>query len=139
MRPSPASLTRYALALAIFTVAAFHIPFFRHLVGSLEGGFNGVVLFVSAVLLLLALDFLLYYLLAFLLRGVGKGLICFTLFGDAVMLYFVNHYEVLVTDDMMGNVLRTQWTEASGFFSLSFVLYVLALCVLPSLLLSEKQ
>ena len=133
MRPSPASLTRYALALAIFTVAAFHIPFFRHLVGSLEGGFNGVVLFVSAVLLLLALDFLLYYLLAFLLRGVGKGLICFTLFGDAVMLYFVNHYEVLVTDDMMGNVLRTQWTEASGFFSLSFVLYVLALCVIPSL------
>ena len=130
MRPSPASLTRYALALAIFTVAAFHIPFFRHLVGSLEGGFNGVVLFVSTVLLLLALDFLLYYLLAFLLRGVGKGLICFTLFGDAVMLYFVNHYEVLVTDDMMGNVLRTQWTEASGFFSLSFVLYVLALCVI---------
>ncbi len=139
MRGSQTSLTRYALVLAVFTVAAFHFPFFRHLVGSLEGGFNGVVLFVSAALLLLSLDFLLYYLLVFLFRGVGKGLICFTLFGDAVMLYFVNNYEVLVTDDMMGNVLRTQWTEASGFFSFAFVLYILVLCVLPSIYVFARK
>ena len=58
-----AKLSLYCLALSALTVAAFHIPFFKHLLGCLEGGFNAVVLTVSAAVLLLALDFLLFYLL----------------------------------------------------------------------------
>ena len=126
-----ASLTTYCLVLSLFTLVAFHGPFFRHLLQSVEGGFNGVILAVSAAVLLFALDFLLYYLLVYLLRFAGKCLVAFTLFGDAVMLYFVRDYEVLVTDEMMGNVFNTQPNEAAGFFSLTFVLYVLAFCVLP--------
>ena len=121
----------YCLVLSIFTVAAYHLPFFRHLVGCIDSGFNGVVLFASAALILLVLDFFLYYVLVFLGRFVGKCIVAFTLFGDAVMLYFVNDYQVLVTDEMMGNVLNTQYSEASGFFSLAFVLYIVGLCVIP--------
>lgn len=121
----------YCLVLSIFTVAAYHLPFFRHLVGCIDSGFNGVVLFASAALILLVLDFFLYYILVFLGRFVGKCIVAFTLFGDAVMLYFVNDYQVLVTDEMMGNVLNTQYSEASGFFSLAFVLYIFGLSVLP--------
>ena len=126
-----ASLTVYCLVLSLFTLVAFHGPFFRRLAESVDGGFNGVVLAVSAAVLLFALDFLLYYLLVYLLRLVGKCIVAFTLFGDAVMLYFVNDYEVLVTDEMMGNVIHTQSNEAAGFFSFSFVVYVLVFCVLP--------
>ena len=121
----------YCLVLSIFTIAAYHLPFFRHLVGCIDSGFNGVVLFASAALILLVLDFFLYYVLVFLGRFVGKCIVAFTLFGDAVMLYFVNDYQVLVTDEMMGNVLNTQYSEASGFFSLAFVLYIVGLCVIP--------
>ena len=126
-----ASLAAYSLVLAVFTLVAFHGPFFRRVLQNLEGGWNGAVIFGTALLLLFVLDFLLYYALAWLGRGVGKFLIAFTLFGDAVMLYFVKTYDVLVTDEMMGNVFRTQYSEASGFFSFSFVLYVLLLCVVP--------
>ena len=124
-------LALWSLVLAVFTLVAFHGPFFRRVLQNVEGGWNGTVIFLTALLLLLVLDFLLYYLLAWLGRGVGKALIAFTLFGDAVMLYFVNTYDVLVTDEMMGNVFRTQYSEASGFFSFSFVLYVLLLYVVP--------
>ena len=124
-------LAVWSLVLAIFTLVAFHGPFFSRVLKNVEGGWNGIVIFGTALLLLLVLDFLLYYALAWLGRGVGKAIIAFTLFGDAVMLYFVKTYDVLVTDEMMGNVLRTQYSEASGFFSFSGVLYILLLCVVP--------
>ena len=133
------SLAGYSLVLALFTLAAFHAPFFRRVLQNVEGGFNGVVIFVTALLLLLVLDFLLYYVLVWLFRGFGKFLVAFTLFGDAVMLYFVNTYDVLVTDEMMGNVFRTQYSEASGFFSFAFVLYVLLLCVLPCIYVFARK
>ena len=87
-----ASLAVWSLVLAVFTLVAFHVPFFRHLFANVEAGANGVIISVTAALLLLVLDFLLYYLLVWLLRIVGKCLVAFTLFGDAVMLYFVNNY-----------------------------------------------
>ena len=134
-----ASLTAWSLVLAVYTLVAFHVPFFKHAVACVEGDANGVILLVSAALLLLALDFLLYYVLVFLGRFLGKCVVAFTLFGDAVMLYFVNTYKVLVTDEMMGNVLRTQYSEASGFFSLSAVLYVLLLGILPCIYVFARK
>jgi len=126
-----ASLAAYCLVLALFTLVAFHGPFFRRVLASVDGGANGVLITVGAAVILFALDYLLYYVLVWAGRFVGKCIVAFTLFGDAVMLYFVNTYDVLVTDEMMGNVFNTQYSEASGFFSFSFVLYVLLLCVLP--------
>ncbi len=126
------SLAAFSAILAVFTLVAFHVPFFRRVLQNVESGFNGVVIAGTAVLLLLVLDFLLYYVLVRLFRGFGRFLVAFTLVGDAIMLYFVNTYDVLVTDEMMGNVFRTQYSEASGFFSFSFVLYVLLLGILPS-------
>ena len=80
------SLAVWSLVLAGFTLVAFHVPFFRHLFANVEAGTNGIVIAVTAALLLLVLDFLLYYLLVWLLRFVGKCIVAFTLFGDAVML-----------------------------------------------------
>ena len=68
------SLAAWSLALAVFTLVAFHVPFFRHLLANVEPGTNGIIIAVTAVLLLLILDFLLYYVLVWLLRFVGKCL-----------------------------------------------------------------
>ena len=134
-----APLVLYCLVLAAFTVAAFHIPFFRHLLCCLEGGFNGVVLVVSAGVLLLALDFLLYYLLVGCLRIVGKIFVSFSLLSNATMLYFVNNYEVLVTDEMMGNVYNTRFSEASGFFSFEYLVYIACLFLIPSIYVFARK
>ena len=139
MIPRKASLTTYSLVLSVYTLVAFHYPFASHAAGCMEGGFNSVLLALMGLTVLLALNFFFYYLLVFCLRGVGKGIVSFTLIGDAIMLYFVNNYEVLVTDEMMGNVINTQYSEASGFFSWSFVLYVLLLGVLPSVYVFARK
>lgn len=127
-----ASLGVYSLVLSLYTLVAFHIPFFSHAIQHVGGGFNAVVIIGTAALLLLGMDYLLYYVLAWCGRFIGKCLISLTLIGDAIMLYGVLTYDVLVTDEMMGNILNTQYSEASGFFSWVPIAYILLLGVLPS-------
>ncbi len=134
-----APLSRYALVLAVYTLVAFHVPFFSHALKLVTGGLNGVLIIGTAALLLLGLDFLLYYVLAWCGRIVGKILISASLVADAAMLFCVNAYDVLVTDEMMGNFWNTQYSEMSGFFSWGLASYILLLGVLPSVYVFARK
>lgn len=133
------SITLISVLLSVYTLLAYHYPLFKVIVENLEGGFNGVIITVGFAVLMLATNFFIYNLLLYLTRTVGKWITAFTLIGDAIMLYFVNTYDVLVTDSMMGNVFNTRYSEASGYFSLSAVLYVVFLGILPATLLILQQ
>ena len=133
------SITLISALLSVYTLLAYHYPVFKVIVENLEGGFNGVIITVGFAVLMLATNFFFYNLLLYFTRTVGKWITAFTLIGDAIMLYFVNTYDVLVTDSMMGNVFNTRYSEASGYFSLSAVLYVVFLGILPATLLILQQ
>ena len=105
-------LTRISSVLSLFTLVAFHWPFFRLVLGNIEGGFNGVLITGGLGVLMFALNFLVYYLVLFLGRFVGKCILAFTFIGNAISLYFINTYQVLITDKMMGNVFNTRYSEA---------------------------
>lgn len=127
----PISLQAECMILSAFTLVAYHIPFFRLVMDKIEGGFNGVLITAGLAVLMLALNHFFYYLVLYTGRFVGRCILAFTFVADAISLYFINSYEVLITDSMMGNVFNTQFSEASGFFSLAAVLYVLFLGVIP--------
>ncbi|MBQ9138673.1 MAG: phosphoethanolamine--lipid A transferase EptA [Alistipes sp.] len=127
------TITRLSAILSLFTLVAYHYPVFKLVVNNIEGGFNGVIITVGLAVLMLATNFFFYNLLLYLLRAVGKWIVALSFIADAVMLYFVNTYDVLVTDAMMGNVFNTRYSEASGYFSLAAVLYVLLLGILPAI------
>ena len=124
-----------SLLLSTYTTIAFHIPAFKAVVANTEGNWNGTLILVSTAVLLFTTGYMLYYLLLWLGRIAGKAIIAFTLIADAISLYFINTYEILITRTMMGNVFNTRFSESVGFFSLSAVLYVLFLGVVPSILL----
>lgn len=132
-------LTRVSSALSLFTLVAFHAPFFRLVLDNIEGGFNGVLITGGLVVLMFALNFFFYYLVLFLGRFVGKCLLAFTFIANAITLYFINTYQVLITDKMMGNVFNTQYSEASGFFSLSAVWYLLFLGIVPCIYIFARR
>lgn len=134
-----ASLATVSIVLSVFTLVAFHFPFFRLVLENIEGGFNGVLITGGLGILMLALNFFFYYLVLFLGRFVGKCILAFTFIADAISLYFINTYEVLITDRMMGNVFNTQYSEASGFFSWAAVLYVLLLGVIPCIYIFARK
>ena len=132
-------LTTMCVVLSVFTVLAYHFPFFSLVLKNTEGGLNGTLIFAGLAVLMLALDFFFYYLILYVGRFVGKCILAFTFIADAITLYFINSYEVLITDKMMGNVFNTQFSEASGFFSLSAVLYVVFLGILPCVYIFARK
>lgn len=127
-----AKLQSVCALLSIFTLTAFHIPFFRHVLENVESGFNAVLIFTSLVIIMLVANYFAYYLLLWLGRGAGRFILAFSFIADAITLYFINTFDVIIDDSMMGNVFNTKFSEASGFFSLGAVLYVLLLGILPS-------
>lgn len=134
-----ATLGTVALFLSVFTLLAFHFPVFKYAADNIEGGLNSVLILGGAAIIMVALNFLIYYLFLYIGRIVGKILLSASFICNAIMLYFVITYETLVTDSMMGNVFNTRFSEASGFFSLVAVLYVLFLGVLPCVYLFVRK
>lgn len=129
----PIDVTKLALILSIFTLVAYNIPLIKMVVNSVEGDFNGFLIGSSVVILLLVLNYLLYYILLYCFRVVGKYLIAFTFIGNAIALYFINSYNTLITEEMMGNVFNTRPSEAGGYFSFAAVVYFLILGLLPAI------
>lgn len=121
----------FALILSAFTLVAYHIPFFRYVLDNVEGGFNTVMIVTSLALLMLALDFFFYYLVLFVGRMVGKILLAVMFIANALSFYFITTYDTFLTAKMMGNVFNTRYSEASGFFSGTLVLYLLIFGVIP--------
>ena len=138
-RHTPQSITRTCIILSLYTVIAFNIPAFRIVLENIECNWNGALIFSSVAILMSVLNYFFYYLLLWIGRAVGKGIIAFTLIGNAISLYFINVYNVWITDSMMGNVFNTRYSEASGFFSFAAILYIVLLGIPPCIYLFAKR
>ena len=135
----PEGIKGTCMVLSLFTTLAFHFPAFRAVLENIEGGWNGALIFTSFIALMLVVNYFFYYLLLWTGRTIGKIIIAFTFIADAISLYFINTYEVLITDSMMGNVFNTRFSEAEGFFSLSAIMYVIFLGIPPCIYLFAKR
>ena len=127
----PISITALCAILSLFTLVAYNIPVIKATYANVESDFNGWLILATLVILLLVVNFILYYILLYAGRIVGKVVIAFTLIGNAVAMYFVNTYNVILSQEMMGNVFNTRSSEGFSYFSLSFILYVALLGIIP--------
>lgn len=135
----PKHVAYIASLLSLFTLVAYNIPLLRGVVESTEGGFNGVVIVLGIVIIMLAAHFLLYYLLLYAARTFGKVIIAASFICNALSLYFINSYEVLITAEMMGNVFNTRYSEAASYFSISGVAYFLLLGIAPCIYIFKQR
>lgn len=126
-------LTTFATTLSLVNLVLFHAPFFQYVIDNISGGFNGYVIVLSLVLIMFLANLLAFTLLLFLGGLLGKIIVSAFFLCNAMSLYFINTYQVMLDDTMMGNFWNTQYSEASGFFSWAMLLYVLILGVLPTL------
>ncbi len=135
----PVSAAKLAFVLSLFTLVAYHAPLFKYAAAHTEGDFNALLIMGGAALVMLALNFMIYSLLLSLCRTVGKVILSLTFIGNAITFYFITTYEVLITDKMMGNVFNTRYSEASAFFSLTALLYLVLLGVLPCIYIWARK
>nr|MBS9767477.1 DUF1705 domain-containing protein [Flavobacteriaceae bacterium] len=133
-------LSSFALIVSFINVVLYHLPFFKFAYKSIEmNTLNGVVLLVSLVIFALLLNAVVFYILLYLLGRVGKWLIIIFFNINAVAIYFINTYGVIIDKTMIGNVLNTKFEESSAFFSLALVLYVVLLGILPSVFILKFE
>ena len=125
--------------LSLYTLVAFHYPFFDYVVENVSSDFSGVWLVGSLAIVMFALNYLIYYLLLFCGRIVGKSIVALSLVADAFCFYFITTFNALIDRSMMANFYNTQYSEASSFLSWGMLLYALLLGVLPAVLLLHKR
>jgi len=133
-------VTHFALLMSFLNFLFFHFPFFSFVVKNVDyKSFNGVFLIISLIIVVLVVNALIFYLICFLSRYVGKFLLVLFFIISAVAVYFINTYGVLIDKSMIGNILNTNYAESSSFFSIKLIIYILLFGVLPGIYIIKAK
>ena len=130
----PISLFVFSCIVSVWTLLSYNIPFFNYVVDNTNENASGkIFLLASLVVIMLAANFMMTYLVMFLMRRVGRILLAILSVINATAVYFIITYSVMMDETTVGNVFNTRYSEASGFFSWSLWLFIFVFGVLPAL------
>ena len=148
------SLFTFSSIVSIGTLFLYNVPFFGFVASHTdEDGFGKIFLLASLVVIMLVLNFMMTYLVMWLLlvvimlvlnfmmtylvmwllRFVGRILLALLAIINATALHFILTYGVIIDATTIENVFNTRYSEASGFFSWSLWLCILLLGLLPAI------
>lgn len=133
-------ITHFVVIMSSLLFILFHYPFFKFVFNNVDyKSFTGVSIIVSLVIAMLVANAFVLFLIFFFSRLVGKILLVLFFIINAVAVYFINTYSVIIDESMIGNVLNTNYSESSSFFSIKLVLYVVLLGILPSIFIIKAK
>jgi lipid A ethanolaminephosphotransferase len=134
MLKSNLKLTHFVLLMSLLNFLLFHLPFYIFVFKNVDyKSLNGIIIITSLIILMLVANAFAFYLVFSLSRSVGKFLLILFFIINAIAVYFINTYSVIIDESMIGNVLNTNYQEASSFFSVKLILYIILLGVLPAI------
>ena len=129
----PISLFVFSCIVSIGTMLLYNIPFFQYVADNSNETVGGrILLMTSLVVIMLAVNFMMTYLVMFLMRMVGRILLAILSIINATAVYFIITYSVMMDETTIENVFNTRYSEASGFFSVWLWLFILVCGVLPA-------
>ena len=130
----PISLFVFSCVVSIATLLLYNIPFFNYVADNTNEGTGGkIFLLASLVVIMLAVNFMMTYLVMFLMRFVGRILLAIFAVINATAVYFIYTYSVMIDATTIENVFNTRYSEASGFFSWWLWAFIIVCGVLPAL------
>ena len=128
------SLFTFSSIVSIGTLLLYNIPFFNYVAQNTNESLGGkIFLLTSLVIIMLALNFMMTYLVMWLMRIVGRILLAILSIINATAVYFVYTYSVMIDATTIENVFNTRYSEASGFFSWPMWLSIIGFGLLPAL------
>jgi lipid A ethanolaminephosphotransferase len=128
------SLFIFSCIVSIGTLLCYNLPFFQYVANNSNENVGGkIFLLASLVVIMLVLNFMMTYLVMFLMRMVGRILLAILSMINATAVYFIITYSVMMDQTTIENVFNTRYSEASGFFSWSLWLFIAVFGVLPAL------
>jgi lipid A ethanolaminephosphotransferase len=131
---SSLKITHFVLLMSFLNFIFFHLPFYTYVFNNVDyKSFSCVILIASLVILMLVLNAFVFYLLFSISKYIGKTLLILFFIINAIAVYFVNTYGVIIDESMIGNVLNTNYEESSSFFSIKLIVYIIFLGILPGI------
>ena len=128
------SLIKYIIIFTIFNIIVYHYNLFlfidKHSVLSSK---SGILLLINIVIILISINAFILFLISSISVRLLKLFTIIILIGNSIAFYFINTYNVLLDDSMMGNVLNTNFEESSSFFSTKMLIYLFFLGVFPAI------
>jgi lipid A ethanolaminephosphotransferase len=130
----------FVILLSVLNLLFFHFPFFKFVFHNVNyKSLNGINIIVTFIILMLVANAFTFFLIFFLSRFVGKSLLVLFFIINAIAVYFINTYNVIIDESMVGNVLNTKYAEASGFFSMKLILYIILLGIIPGVYIIKAK
>jgi lipid A ethanolaminephosphotransferase len=137
LRFTPTATTFIAVT-AVVNALLYHLPLFSFATGNLDlASFTGGLTVATLLVVLLSETVLLFTVLALISDRLLKPISMLIAMGNAIAVYFVLSYHVMLDETMMGNVLNTDFSESSEYLHPTLVVYVLVLGVVPCCLLAR--
>lgn len=135
----PIPINYLTFFICLFNALLFNIPFYRITYGKLDFSTAGIVLAILLVLLPFVLNYIIFYLLSYSFRKVGRWTIALIFICNSFALYFINKFNAMLDMTMMGNLFNTNVAEAKGFWSAKMLMYFISLGVIPSILIIKLK
>src|ERR1700712_2303955 len=133
-------IIHFVLVISCLNFLFFHFPFFKFVFNNVNyKSLNGINIIICLFILMLVANAFVFFLIFFLSRFVGKFLLVVFFIINAIAVYFVNTYSVIIDESMIGNVLNTNYAESSSFFSIKLILYIIMLGVIPSIYIIKAK
>ena len=127
-------ITHFVLLMSFLNFLFFHFPFYTFVFNNVDcKSVNGIMIIISTIILMLVVNFLVFYLICYLSRLVGKFLLVLFFIINAIAVYFINTYSVIIDESMISNILNTKYEEAVSFFSIKLIVYIILLGVIPGI------
>ncbi len=129
-------VTVFIVAVAFANAVVYHRPLFSFGAASLDySSLSGVITLATLFFLVIFVTTLIFSLVALASERLIRPLCVLFALLNALALYFIKTYGVVLDETMMGNVLNTNLAEASEFVHPRMLVYLLFLGALPCWLL----
>lgn len=130
----------FIVVVALVNAALYHGPVFSFALAHVDHtSLSGVMILANVLFLVTFFTIFFLSLLSLVSERLVKAVCLFAAPGNALALYFVETYGVILDKTMMGNAVNTDWAEASSLFHPKLLLYLLLLGVAPCWFLSKIQ
>lgn len=133
-------IIHFVSLISFFNFLLFHFPFFEFVFSNINyKSLSGILIIISLVILMLVLNAFVFLIIFFISRYVGKLFLVTFFIINAIVVYFVNTYGIIIDESMIGNVFNTDYDESSSFFSFKLIVYVVLLGFIPSIFIIRAK
>ena len=134
------SLFQFVLLISMSNAIAYNIPLLIFSVENLDyWSLNGIQILFTLFFVIFTVTALFLFIVHAILPVLTRFICALIFIGNAVALYFISIYKVVLDKSMMGNILNTRISETADFLNINSILFVLLFGILPALLLLKLR